>query len=284
MKASLQVLVNVGRWMDRKIIGVIITDMDAVSARAEVELENGELWFFPLTTYGSGWDYDTTTVHLAYVNPQSIVNHMQVDIGKIAATTSVPAHYFDNSFASGSPVTWDNRTMVGVNGAPLVYEQPKVGAAGPIPLENQYVGAVRAWRIWRLKGHELWPITSVGVYKAWVPGKNTAQTPVGGNKTGFYGFSDISEIWVQELEKWRDYDSFAFGSILGTGRIQVATKGIRAEHAIPEYLIQQGSVRHARLANRYGMKIISVEEAQELKTGLVPYHEPQEEANDVPFD
>lgn len=147
-----------------------------------------------------------------------------------------------------------------------------------VPLEEQYVGAMRLWRIWRTDGYSLFPL--VFGYEGWLPGKNKCQAPAGEDAIGFYGFSSLREMAVQERMFYESGiyhpSHYVVGSILAHGRIQVHAKGARAEYATPEYLVaEQGYAGHFwAIAKEYNMKIITVEQAKDLKTGLVPYREP----------
>lgn len=155
--------------------------------------------------------------------------------------------------------------------------------------EKEVEGAIRLWRIWRHRGGVLFPLTNT---KAWCSGENRCdQYPGrGSNSAGFYGFFDLREIKRQEhgaMEAARtgspDHDgytpgsyTFVIGSFLGYGRILEGTLGCRVEYAMPEYLIlpdrnDDYAIELMTLADKHGMRPITVEQALTLKSGLVEW-------------
>lgn len=169
---------------------------------------------------------------------------------------------------------------------PLMSEGVRVTPPKP---EKEVEGAVRLWRIWRHRGGVLYPLTNT---KAWCPGENRCDQYPGrsSNSAGFYGFFDLREIKQQEhaaMEAARtgraedDCNSvgsytFVIGSFLGYGRILEGTLGCRVEYAMPEYLIlpdrnDDYAIELMTLADKHGMRPITVEQALTLTAGLVPW-------------
>ena len=149
----------------------------------------------------------------------------------------------------------------------------------PIPIENQYQGAVRLWRLWKISLGSLKGL----VYdaKPWEPGENRAELDPQdiAAASGFHGFNSLDEMISQEESKWKNSQivgaGFVAGSILCYGRIKVGTKGARAECAVPEYMIHSHpEYVNSGIALKYQMKIITPDQAYDLKTGLVPYRRP----------
>lgn len=165
-----------------------------------------------------------------------------------------------------------------------------------VPDSDKYAGAVRAWRLWyainspsgelRLRA---WAHNHV-----WRPGVNTATGVMSLEMAGgFYGFNDYNLIKAQEpggyaaamhtnshgLWSTPSYP-VVIGSYLGWGHIVVAEHGMRARNAKPEYVVLSGNFdwdqQLLTLADYYGMKAISEDQAKELKTGLVPFTAPEE--------
>lgn len=167
-------------------------------------------------------------------------------------------------------------------------KQEGVRVTPPKP-EREVEGAIRLWRIWRHRGGVLFPLTNT---KAWCSGENECDQYPGraSNQAGFYGFFDLREIKRQEhgaMESARagnlDSDgytpgsyTFVIGSFLGYGRILEGTLGCRVEYAMPEYLIlpdrnDDYAIELMTLADKHGMRPITVEQALTLKSGLVPW-------------
>lgn len=140
-----------------------------------------------------------------------------------------------------------------------------------IPIENQYVGAVRQFRIWTSNGQNL---TALVQSHIWSPGVNTA-LDISNGSGGFYGFNSLQELFKQENVG----GGRIAGTYLGYGRIKVGTLGARVQHAIPEYLVDFGTMDLGPLGKLYNMKVISHDEAEELRTGVVPFT--QEMLNDI---
>lgn len=168
--------------------------------------------------------------------------------------------------------------------------------ASPRPGVARQEGAYRAFRLWKVEHYptsmdpRLAPVVARTNVPNWVPGWNVA---VGYSKNthtgGFYGLNSLAETIGQAggLHGHDYYYGFitpdngpitrAFGTFLGGGRIIRATKGLRAQRALPETLIEIGDVDHdiqlLPLADKYGMRVITMKEALELETGIVPYTE-----------
>lgn len=164
-----------------------------------------------------------------------------------------------------------------------------------------YAGGVRAWRIWHVYNNQLFAIVQG---KVWRPGVNEADDFQ--SSGGFYGFKNISEAERQEGGSWELFQTggyiggssrlrkfaspedllrfgdpnprVAIGSYIGYGRVKVGTRGMRAQFAVPEYLLTPQDMDYAielvGVAENYGMQIVTREQADALKTGLVPYERP----------
>lgn len=175
-------------------------------------------------------------------------------------------------------------------------EVVKIDEAVPdVGPDNTYAGAVRAWRLWYgvpdpSGGYRLraWAQEHI-----WAAGVNTATGAMGrGSGHGFYGFNDYAHISTQEPTGYQQSRSGSIsgpntsgmavivGSYLGWGHIAVATMGMRARYALPEYVVATGDFEKDSAllvtSDRYGMKMISEEQAKSLRTGLVPYEIPEE--------
>lgn len=167
------------------------------------------------------------------------------------------------------------------------------------PPKETLTGAMRSWRAWRIDGETLTAITNF--YK-WVPGENKAVTDYAHRywpqkrRAGFYGFRDPEEILHQEdviytaflngyaktgLYSYLGY-RYALGSTLNYGNTTIAEKGIRSEYAIPEYLIlgdeklTEYNVQLMKLAEKYKMQLITMQQAKEMQTGLIAWSKPEE--------
>lgn len=165
-------------------------------------------------------------------------------------------------------------------------------------------GAYRMFRTWAL-GEDNRLRAMVATYH-WTPGENIATSMADAkDHSGFYGFSSLAELQAQEKTWWslsqsgRPYEPrrdplasmmggylghvppgktwYVCGTFLGYGHLKIAEHGARAERAVPEYIIEpDGSdpdfgLRIMNVAEKYGMKIISVKTARELATGRVPW-------------
>lgn len=127
------------------------------------------------------------------------------------------------------------------------------------------------------------------------------QSVFGGTSgSGFHGFYEISEMAAQEEELCdmalsghlsppnvsmritvdnvtREIPapqySYIMGSYLAWGKMVRGTKGMRASHAKPEYLIlptdPDYSIEMMTLADKYGMKPVTLDEAWQLPTGIL---------------
>lgn len=156
------------------------------------------------------------------------------------------------------------------------------------PEYRQVSGVVRLWRIWRHKDGLLYPLNHTD--QPWkknpegfieshdIPGKGTS--------AGFYGFYRAKTLPAQEsrmVEMARTGDrsgnntgmTYVLGSFLAWGVMTKATFGCRVQYAKPEYLIlpdknEDYALELMTLAEEYGMKPITAEQARELKGGHLP--------------
>lgn len=161
-------------------------------------------------------------------------------------------------------------------------------------------GAIRMYRTWRLfPDGSLKAMTQNHV---WKPGENVtlADGKDASADSGFYGFNSLAELKEQEEAWWEasqsgepecrnDYDWrfstgpaeplywYVCGSILAYGHVKVSAKGGRCQKAVPEYIIEPAGsdpdfgMLVVNAAEKYGMKIVTVEQAEELRTGQVEY-------------
>jgi hypothetical protein len=164
-----------------------------------------------------------------------------------------------------------------------------------------YEGGVRAWRIWHMYDSKLFAIIQG---KVWKKGVNEAEDFH--SSGGFYGFKNIAEAERQENDSWEKFQTGAqigetgrlapwatdgdrilhsapspkvvIGSYIGYGRVKIGTRGMRAQFAIPEYILTPADFNYAvelvGVAENYGMTIVTREQADELKAGLIPFERP----------
>lgn len=162
-------------------------------------------------------------------------------------------------------------------------------------------GAVRMFRTWKLLPDG--SLKAMTQEHTWKPGENVTLASGGdaSKDSGFYGFAGLPELKRQEDEWWRKsqagepkqalgYDSngtpigykkdvhyYVCGTMLCYGHVKISEKGGRAQKAWPEYIIEpDGSdpdfgMLVVNAAERYGMQIITVADAEELETGVVPW-------------
>lgn len=120
-----------------------------------------------------------------------------------------------------------------------------------------------------------------------------------GSGAGFHGFYEISEMMCQESDMCnmamsgglspatyisthidgsqthyaQPQYSYIMGSYLAWGKMVRGSKGMRASHAKPEYLILPTSPDYAiemmTLADKYGMKPVTMDDARRLPTGVL---------------
>lgn len=184
-------------------------------------------------------------------------------------------------------------------GAPLCRHipTPKTGGLGspyfkveqmkevlpPLPLESQYVGAVRMFRLWTVPNFDNPKLKALVQEHIWAPGENQA-TRVSSGSGGFYGFKNLRELVDQEGKPTGN--SRVAGTILSYGRIKQGTLGARAQYAIVESLILPEYLDTAydpvktltwyrKLAKTYRCPLITWDQAEDLATGLVPYRKPE---------
>ncbi len=221
---------------------------------------------------------------------------------QIKINASVINAAFINLTHSSDDYTYDEAYDIG--------ERPQ-----PKPLEQLY-GAMRMWRLWRLV-EDSTDLTALMTAHNWVPGENISHAKprkgdlswYGADRSGFYGFTDISEIEKQEpkmtekatageVERTYEFEGSLFGrsqytsepmswnrtaskmgyvigSALFYGTVVTATLGARAEKAAPETLILSEdpvyNLRLTKIADKYNLQLITMAEAKEMPTGLRPY-------------
>lgn len=160
--------------------------------------------------------------------------------------------------------------------------------------KKQAQGAYRAWRLWKLtEDNKLKALTRNHI---WAKGENKVDAPhymANGmsKRGGFYGFFDLDTLRRQELERYvRAFSGnphpglappylfstdYVVGSIVTYGWVKIAEHGIRAERAIPEHIILSAdddyNLRLLNVAEAYGMKMVTLKEAEMLPTGLIPW-------------
>lgn len=164
-------------------------------------------------------------------------------------------------------------------------------------------GAMRMYRTWKLNDNN--ELRAMVAGYTWKKGENETLTDGSdaGNNSGFYGFSTIEELMRQEKDWWEKSQSgqrnvdvdcptftlsgasakpsdghwYVCGTILGYGHAKVSEKGARVQYAVPEYIIEpDGSdpdfgMRVLLVAEKYGMKIVSRDTVEDLKTGFIPW-------------
>lgn len=268
---------------------------------------NNEGFFskFPWSRKSKRWQSKRVNIDTIKADGTTTINGLLVtyaDRGKTRAIVNLNHSYFNlhlplrHGYVKKKDFLkeWDKWVRIEKNIRPQTFNaQPTLKLEGvkvtPPKPEKEVEGAVRLWRIWRHRGGVLYPLTNT---KAWCPGENRCdQYPGrGSNSAGFYGFFDLREIKRQEhgaMESARlgnyedDYNSagsytFVIGSFLGYGRILEGTLGCRVEYAMPEYLIlpdrnDDYAIELMTLADKHGMRPITVEQALTLKAGLVPW-------------
>lgn len=164
-------------------------------------------------------------------------------------------------------------------------------------------GAIRMFRTWRLYADG--SLRAMTQQHTWKAGENVTLANGGDASadSGFYGFNSLEELKRQEEDWWEWSQSgvpemqnkadlwgypirggkgepawwYVCGSILAYGHVKVSAQGGRCQKAVPEYIIEPAGADPdfgmlvVNAADKYGMKIISVEDAHEIKTGVVPY-------------
>lgn len=158
-------------------------------------------------------------------------------------------------------------------------------------------GAIRMFRTWRLYANG--GLRAMTQHHTWEPGENVTLASGGDASadSGFYGFNSLEELKEQENRWWEWSQSgepemlqewgirgagqpgwwYVCGTILAYGHFKASARGGRCQKAVPEYIIEPTGADPdfgmlvVNAADKYGMKIISVEDAHEIKTGVVPY-------------
>lgn len=157
----------------------------------------------------------------------------------------------------------------------------------PVPLENQYRGAVRGIRVWVLRDYKQDPprLGALTTGHNWKPGWNDDPEYAAGGSRGFYAFNSWDELYAQEpsavIQPARLADArseYIIGTILCKGRMMACENGVRASSAKPEYLVIHTNdpiwkKKAEEISRHYGMPMIFPADVRELKMGLVPYKE-----------
>lgn len=153
---------------------------------------------------------------------------------------------------------------------------------------EKFDGAVRMFRFWHLVGTDLVAMTRD---HKWLPGANLATGFSEGlhSQAGFYGFASLKEAPMQEESRWESFNNgtpittgvdSVVGTFLAYGRVKVGTRGARAEYAVPEYILEPTDFNYATrlltVADKYRMRMITREQADSLKTGVVPWVRPSD--------
>lgn len=171
---------------------------------------------------------------------------------------------------------------------------------GEPPIPDRVVnGGVRLWRMWRHYQGQLYPLTRKQPWELKPDGTiECDDMPTRGSSSGFYGFFELTEFRRQEAELvglfrrgqtstkiWPSANdntklfTYVLGSYIAWGTMVKAEKGARVRFAKPEYLIlpdlnEDYAIELMTLADAYGMKPITIDQAKELKTGLIPWTKP----------
>lgn len=140
---------------------------------------------------------------------------------------------------------------------------PKRG--GQLELGQQYVGGLRLIRGWQMTTDD--KLRSLSAGYTWEKGVQVAHdVPVlGGQHVGFFGFYN----WGLAEEQ---LGGMVMGTYLGWGRCVRATDGFRCEYAKLEALADPGDQNTAqviRVAEKYGVPMVTKGELTALKTGMV---------------
>ncbi|OKI54563.1 hypothetical protein [Micromonospora sp. CB01531] len=160
-------------------------------------------------------------------------------------------------------------------------------------------GAIRMFRTWRLMPDGT--LRAMTQEHTWEPGENVtlASGPNAGEDSGFYGFSTLDELKKQEKDWWEKSQSgqprskairiprggtgfvneywYVCGTMLCYGHCKMSAKGGRVQKAIPEYIIEpDGSdpdfgMLVVNAAEKYGVRIVSVEQAENLENGVIEW-------------
>lgn len=160
-------------------------------------------------------------------------------------------------------------------------------------------GAMRMFRTWTLNDKD--ELRAMVATYQWRKGENTATSMAEGGTTGFFGFASLAELQRQEKKWWELSQNgqphsqrpsyhmmgldtqpatmqwFVSGTFLAYGHMVIAEHGGRSQFAVPEYIIEPDgsdpdfSMRILAVAEKYGMQLISVATAGELKVGTVPW-------------
>lgn len=169
---------------------------------------------------------------------------------------------------------------------------------------RKFPGVCRVWRLWKQRGGDLYPLIS-GKYGHWQPnGQGVIEShdiPTRGRAQGFYGFYSLETLYLQEARRveiamggescnslgltsaifsdvatasyMKDY-TMVIGSFLAYGTLIKAKLGVRAQFAKPEFLMlpnqnQDYALELMTLADKYGMKPVTTEQAEEMESGFL---------------
>lgn len=149
--------------------------------------------------------------------------------------------------------------------------------------EHMYAGGIRLFRIWKLNADGK-GLDAIARTWTWSPGINKCDEmpSISSSRSGFYGFNSCDQMRVQE--QWgvpEDSDSLNIigGTFISWGRIVTAEMGARVEIARIESIIEPAGMADKYLsilpsvADHYGIRIITEEQAKGLRIGLVPYQD-----------
>ncbi len=142
------------------------------------------------------------------------------------------------------------------------------GLEMPAPADTFNGMVYRGWRKWIPTDEGL---ESPVFNSRWTPGWNHALSG-----KGFYACDSIDTLMPQD-GACSDYrrGSVVVGSVLAAGRAVRGTKGIRAQYVRPESFVLTGNVDHDTrllgLAERFGMSVVSYEQAEQMPSGLIKY-------------
>jgi hypothetical protein len=161
------------------------------------------------------------------------------------------------------------------------WDIPINGMGHPQKTLRKLAGAYRGWRVWNRVDHEL---KAVVADYTWQPGWNETQyNPARDNKSGFFLLMDVNVVMSEVVRDTTGIQgifhsgNLVLGSALAAGRMMRASKGVRAQKAKPEYIVMTGNLDLDAdlliVAEKYGMKPITLGDAMTLPKGIIPYEE-----------
>lgn len=151
-----------------------------------------------------------------------------------------------------------------------------------LPLSQQYVGGIRLVRGWMMVTcYDGQPrLSALTASHTWEPGPQRSHTvpKLGGGMSGFFGFYDWAHA-DRELA-----DNVIWGTYIGWGRCVRGTMGFRCEYTQIDSIILPSSgnvLRYDRstadgmnrLADYYGVPLLTKDDAKRLVLGIVPFTE-----------